>query len=173
MYIYHKQCEIMQKIQWNSSNGQLHWFPIEFLWNSSKMDQNYANANAPRTLANFFKRYPDMPYESWRPGDFENVMVFYAIFFKPELLLPKVGSNLQNFFCKIVVSQKISTPSKKFSSQILLREVSKLNLKTSLRRIWLEIFFWAHAYFLWNRIILRTNSKFQTPLTLNSHKSGL
>ena len=26
MYIYHKQCEIMQKIQWKSSNGQNHCF---------------------------------------------------------------------------------------------------------------------------------------------------
>ena len=29
----------------------------------------------------FFKRYPDMPYESWRPGDSENVVVFVAIIF--------------------------------------------------------------------------------------------
>merc|ERR1711934_621255 len=42
-------------------------------------------------------------------------------FFKPKLLLPKVGSNLKNYFGKISM----------------------------------------------------TNSKFQTPLTLNSHKSGL
>ena len=35
MYIYQKQCEIMQKIQWNSSNGQLisHWFPVEMVHN--------------------------------------------------------------------------------------------------------------------------------------------
>ena len=46
MYIYHKQCEIKQKIQWNSSNGQLHWFPIDFLWKWPIMDQNCANANA-------------------------------------------------------------------------------------------------------------------------------
>ena len=26
MYIYHKQCENMQKIQWKSSNGQIQWF---------------------------------------------------------------------------------------------------------------------------------------------------
>ena len=26
MYIYHLQCEKMQKIQWNSSNGQFHCF---------------------------------------------------------------------------------------------------------------------------------------------------
>ena len=34
-------------------------------------------------------------------------------------------------------------------------------------------FFCARIYFFWHRIILMTNSKFQTPLTLNSHKSGL
>ena len=26
MYIYHKQCENMQKIQWKSSNGQIQCF---------------------------------------------------------------------------------------------------------------------------------------------------
>ena len=26
MHIYHKQCEIIQKIEWNSSNGQIHCF---------------------------------------------------------------------------------------------------------------------------------------------------
>ena len=31
MYIYHKQYEIKQKIQWNSWNGQLHLFPIDSL----------------------------------------------------------------------------------------------------------------------------------------------
>ena len=81
MYIYHNQSEIMQKNQWNSSNGQLHWFLIDFLWKWSIMDQNYANANASRPLAKIFKRYPDMPYESWRPGDSENVVVFYSIIF--------------------------------------------------------------------------------------------
>ena len=35
---------------------------------------NYSNAK-------FFKRYLDMPYESWRPGDSENVVVFVAIIF--------------------------------------------------------------------------------------------
>ena len=35
---------------------------------------------------------------------------FYILkFFKPELLLPKVGSNLENFFGKIAVSQKKDT----------------------------------------------------------------
>ena len=28
MYIYHKQCEIKQKIQWNSSNGQIQPFML-------------------------------------------------------------------------------------------------------------------------------------------------
>ena len=26
MHIFHKQCEIIQKIEWNSSNGQIHCF---------------------------------------------------------------------------------------------------------------------------------------------------
>ena len=26
MHIYHKQCEIIQKIEWNSSNDQIHYF---------------------------------------------------------------------------------------------------------------------------------------------------
>ena len=64
MYIYHKQCEIKQKIQWNSSNGQLHWFPIDFLWKWSIMDQNYANANAFFSDWNIFLRYPG--YAIWK-----------------------------------------------------------------------------------------------------------
>ena len=58
IYIYHKQCEIMQKIQWNSSNGQLHWFPIDSLWKWSKRDQNYANANAFFSDWKISLRYP-------------------------------------------------------------------------------------------------------------------
>ena len=81
MYIYHKQCEIKQKIQWNSSNGQLHWFLIDFLWKWSIMDQNYANANAFFSVANIFKRYPGMPYESWCPAVSENVVFFMLWFF--------------------------------------------------------------------------------------------
>ena len=98
MYIYHKQCEIMQKIQWNSSNGQLHWFLIDFLWISSKMDQNYANANASRPLAKIFKRYPDMPYESWRPGDSKNVVVFYSLIFQTRVIAAQSRVKSQEFF---------------------------------------------------------------------------
>ena len=39
--------------------------------------------------------------------------------------------------------------------------------------IWPESQYCSRIYFFEHRIILRTNSKFQTPLTLNSHKSGL
>ena len=46
MYINHKECEILQKIHWNSSNVQFQWFPIDSLSKWSKRDQNYANANA-------------------------------------------------------------------------------------------------------------------------------
>ena len=64
MYIYHKQCEIKQKNHWNSSNGQIHWFPIDFLWKWSIMDQNYANANAFFSDWNIFLRYPG--YTIWK-----------------------------------------------------------------------------------------------------------
>ena len=57
MYIYHKQCEIMQKNQWNTSNGQLYWYPFDFLWKWSIMDQNYANANTFFSVANKILRY--------------------------------------------------------------------------------------------------------------------
>ena len=48
----------MQNIQWNSSNGQLHWFPIDFLMKWSIMDQDYANANAFFSVAKKILRYP-------------------------------------------------------------------------------------------------------------------
>ena len=84
MYIYHKQYEILQKIIWNSSNGQL-WFPIDSLWKWSKRDQNFANAIV------FFSNWKIvMPSESWRPGLSENVAVF-----KPKLGLVEVGSNFK------------------------------------------------------------------------------
>ena len=69
--------------------------------------------------------------------------------------------------------KKINTRSKKKSSQILLREVFKFNFETSLRRIWPESQYCSRICFFEHRIILMTNKKFQTPLTLNSHKSGL
>ena len=65
MYIYHKQYEIKQKNQWNSSNGQLHWFHIDFLWKWSIMDQNYANANNFFSVAKKFWGIQGMPYESY------------------------------------------------------------------------------------------------------------
>ena len=39
-----------QKIQWNILNGQLQWFPINFLWNWSKMYQNYENKSLSSAL---------------------------------------------------------------------------------------------------------------------------
>ena len=56
-------------------------------------------------------------------------------------MLLKVGSNIAIFIGKVASSKKIDTHSKKNSIQIHLREVSKFDLKTSLRRICLENFF--------------------------------
>ena len=55
MYIYHKQCEILQKNHRSSSNIQFQWFPIDSLWKGSEKDQNYANANASRRLAKILR----------------------------------------------------------------------------------------------------------------------
>ena len=79
-----------------------------------------------------------MPYESWRPAVSENVMVFYAIFFKT--ILNQRGPN-----------------------RYVLRLIQWQNLKRKIVAV----------SFSWRRIILMTNSKFRTPLTLSSHKSGL
>ena len=47
MYIYHKQCKIKQKNRWNSSNGQIHWFPIDFQWKC------YRDLKHPTSCKNF------------------------------------------------------------------------------------------------------------------------
>ena len=64
MYIYHKLCEIMQKTAQTANFTDFQLQCIDFLWKWSIMDQNYANANSFFSVANFFKMYPGMPYES-------------------------------------------------------------------------------------------------------------
>ena len=56
-------------------------------------------------------RDPGMPYESWCPAVSENMVFFYAIIFKPELLLLKVWSNLRNFFWQSGVVTNLNTCS--------------------------------------------------------------
>ena len=68
------------KIQWNSSNGQPNWFPIDFLWKWSIMDQNYANANGFFSVAKEFWGIQGTLYESWRPAVSENVVHHRTIF---------------------------------------------------------------------------------------------
>ena len=76
MYIYHKQCEILQKNHRNSSNIQFQWFPIDSLWKGSEKDQNYANANVSRRLSKILRGIQSIQSESWRPEDYENVVLF-------------------------------------------------------------------------------------------------
>ena len=54
--------------------------------------------------------------------------------FEPELLAVKVESNLKKKNCGEGMSQKKTLPQFFFKTLFLLREVSKLDLKTSLRR---------------------------------------
>ena len=103
MYIYQKQCEIKQKNQWNSSNGKLHWFPIDNLWKGSIMDQNYANAIA------FFSNFSEVSRVCHQKADVQGFPMMWLFlllkFVKPELWLVKVGSNLKtkNKVCLICV----------------------------------------------------------------------
>ena len=47
VYIYHKQCGILQKNQWKGSNGQLHWFNKAtsgaLFWKRQKNTKNLRN----------------------------------------------------------------------------------------------------------------------------------
>ena len=66
MYIYHKQCEILQKKSPKQLKHSIsvisHWFSVEMVQKK-------------------FWGIQGMPSESWRPGLSENVVVFVAIIF--------------------------------------------------------------------------------------------
>ena len=94
---------------------------------------------------------------------------FILQFFKPKLLLPKVGSNLKIFFCKIVVSQK------KTRLHFL---VSRLHMnRTCVSHGTFEVLFitepktqnCSRVIFPNGFLFLLTLLKFQIPLTLSSH----
>ena len=65
---------------------------------------NYSNAKN-------FRRYPRVPYESWRPGDSENVVVFYSIIFQTRLMGVQSQRSLKIWVChqNYAVSQKKDT----------------------------------------------------------------
>ena len=80
MHIYDKQCEIMQKNQWKSPN-----FQIQCFYNGTSGALCWKRQKTPkleklkRKLLNFLKMYDlyrVVPWESQRPGDSENIVVF-------------------------------------------------------------------------------------------------
>ena len=80
MHIYNKQCGIMQKNQWKGPNFQIRCFYNGTLgalcWNAQKTPKL---EKLKRKLLNFLKRYDlyrVVPWESQRPGNSENVVVF-------------------------------------------------------------------------------------------------
>ena len=77
------KCEIKQKVQWNSSNGQLHWFPIALIicGNGPKGTKTMQTQTLFSRIGKSFWGIQGMPSESWRPGLSENVVVFVAIIF--------------------------------------------------------------------------------------------
>ena len=80
MHIYDKQCGIMQKNQWKGSN-----FQIQCFYNGTSGALCWKRQKTPkleklkRKLLNFLKMYDlyrVVPWESQRPGNSENVVVF-------------------------------------------------------------------------------------------------
>ena len=146
-----------------------HWFPVEMVHIEPKL---FKRVRFFLCCKKFFGGIQSMPYESWRPAVSENVMVFMISSFKPELLLLKVGSNLTIFFCKVAVLQKRHGYNFAFQASIWIDHASDTVLLRSYscqktkRKI-------VAVSFLLRRIIIVTNSKCQTPLTLSSHNSGL
>ena len=98
-----------KKNHWNSSNGQIHWFPIDFLWKWSIMDQNYANANAFFSDWNIFLRYPGYTIWKltsrafWKCGSF----CCYN-FLNPSYGWPKLGQILKKKSCRVKPYKKIT-----------------------------------------------------------------
>ena len=126
----------------------------------------------PITPMQIFKRYIQICHMKADVLPFLKMWWFLCYnFLNRSYCCSKSGQIWSVFLGKLAASQK-KYALKFFSRQILLREFSKLDLKTSLRRNCLKTNFWACIYFFWRCIILMTNSKFQTPLTLNSHKSA-
>ena len=87
MYIYAKQCEILQKNRWKSSNGQNHCFcngkSAPRCWKHGKLGK------LKRKLLKIFKYYTISrvpPLESWRPEVSENVVVFARGSFLSEVI---------------------------------------------------------------------------------------
>ena len=106
VYIYHQQCEILQKILWNSSSGQFQWFPIDFQWQWSKRYPNYANTSAFFSDWNIFKKVSSqgIPCLSWHPELSRYVIVGHVVHVG-HLLPLHVGQHVHlhvgHFFCQL------------------------------------------------------------------------
>ena len=88
------------KNQWNSSNGQLHWFPIDFLWKWTIIDQNYANSNVFFSDWNFSEVSRVCQLKADVHGFLKILWFFYAmIFLNWSYGCSKLGPNWKtNFF---------------------------------------------------------------------------
>ena len=80
VYIYHKQCGILQKNQWKGSNGQLQWFYKAMVgalcWKRQKTQKLEKLKCKLLKLLKGYDLYRGVPCESWRPELSENVVVF-------------------------------------------------------------------------------------------------
>ena len=82
MYIYHKQCEILQKkITETAQTFNFSDFPLILCGNGPKGTKTTQTQTLFSQIGTFFWGIQGIPSESWRPGLSENVVVFVAIIF--------------------------------------------------------------------------------------------
>ena len=90
MYIYHKQCGILQKNQWKGSNGQLQWFYKATLgalcWKRQKTQKLEKLKCKLLKLLKGYDLYRGVSCESWRPELSKNVVVFEIWRFKTKVI---------------------------------------------------------------------------------------
>ena len=162
MHIYGTQCDFMHRSCWNHSNFENSWF-YYVIWTSDP--QNHCLLGSRNRVAvNFFNRYVIywvVPCERARPELSEYVWQRGVGSLEGRV----TAGRSWPFFQKIkrswgAVLKKVSRLPEIFLGQILLREFSKCNLETSLRRIWHKkisgsrlTFFYASLFLLANHIL--------------------
>ena len=102
----------MQKIQWNSSNGQLHRLSIDFLWKWSIMDQNYANGNPFFSVAKKFSEVSRVCHMKVDVLPFLKMWWFLWYHLLNRSYCCSKSGQIRRFFLKVATSKKIDTRSK-------------------------------------------------------------
>ena len=162
MYIYHTQCEIIQKNQWKGSNSQFQCFDNErSLTNRSSLLKTRKTRETKTWITqNFELVWPIQGRTMWKLtswgfrkcGSFRDLEVLnqsYRLSKSSQISKKEISEN----GCQ----KKITRAQFLIKSLFLLREVSKLDLKTSLRRNKVLKKNWGRAFFLWHPLFFVTS----------------